>query len=38
MIAYPVVDSMTMLRRSIRRMRRYPSLTLFIAILPIVFR
>ena len=35
MIAYPVVDSMTMLRRSLRRMRRYPSLTFFIAALPI---
>ena len=37
MIAYPVVDSMTMLRRSLRRMRRYPSLTFFIAVLPVVF-
>ena len=37
MIAYPVVDSMTMLRRSLRRMRRYPSLTFFIAALPIIF-
>ncbi len=37
MIAYPVIDSMTMLRRSVRRMRRYPSLTFFIAVLPVVF-
>lgn len=28
-------DSATMLRRSLRRMRRYPSLTLFIALIPI---
>ncbi len=31
-----VTDSTTMLRRSLRRMRRYPSLTLFIAGIPIV--
>jgi len=37
MTASPVVDSLTMLRRSLRRMRRYPSLTFFIAIIPIVF-
>lgn len=30
-----LVDSSTMLRRSLRRMRRYPSLTLFIALIPI---
>ena len=39
MTAYPVVltDSATMLRRNLRRMRRYPSLTLFIAGIPVVF-
>jgi ABC-2 type transport system permease protein len=39
MITYaPVVaDSATMLRRSLRRMRRYPSLTFFIAGFPVVF-
>jgi ABC-2 type transport system permease protein len=38
MTTYPfvLVDSATMLRRSIRRMRRYPSLTFFIAVIPIV--
>ena len=37
MTAYVLTDSMTMLRRSLRRMRRYPSLTFFIAVLPVVF-
>ena len=39
MTAYPLVlaDSATMLRRNLRRMRRYPSLTLFIAGIPVVF-
>lgn len=39
MITYPLVlgDSATMLRRSLRRMRRYPSLTFFIAGFPVVF-
>ena len=37
MTTYAFVDSRTMLRRSLRRMRRYPSLTLFIAGLPVVF-
>ena len=39
MISYPVVvaDSATMLRRNLRRMRRYPSLTFFIAGIPVVF-
>jgi ABC-2 type transport system permease protein len=32
-----LTDSATMLRRNLRRMRRYPSLTLFIAGLPVVF-
>jgi ABC-2 type transport system permease protein len=36
MTAYFVTDSATMLRRSLRRMRRYPSLTFFIAIIPVV--
>jgi ABC-2 type transport system permease protein len=31
-----VTDSATMLRRNLRRMRRYPSLTLFIAGIPVV--
>src|SRR5580765_1922801 len=39
MTAYPLVvaDSATMLRRNLRRMRRYPSLTIFIAGTPVVF-
>ena len=39
MTASPMVlaDSATMLRRNLRRMRRYPSLTFFIAALPVVF-
>ena len=39
MTAYPYVlsDSATMLRRNLRHMRRYPSLTLFIAGTPVVF-
>ncbi|HEV8403943.1 MAG TPA: ABC transporter permease [Candidatus Limnocylindrales bacterium] len=39
MTAYPLVvaDSATMLRRNLRRMRRYPSLTVFIAGFPVVF-
>ncbi len=39
MTAYPIVltDSATMLRRNLRRMRRYPSLTFFIAGIPVVF-
>ena len=38
MTAYPYVltDSATMLRRNLRRMRRYPSLTIFIAGIPVV--
>jgi ABC-2 type transport system permease protein len=38
MTAYPYVmtDSATMLRRNLRRMRRYPSLTFFIAGIPVV--
>jgi ABC-2 type transport system permease protein len=37
MTAYVLSDSTTMLRRSLRRMRRYPSLTLFVAGIPVVF-
>jgi len=39
MTAYSLVlaDSATMLRRNLRRMRRYPSLTFFIAGIPVVF-
>jgi ABC-2 type transport system permease protein len=37
MTAFVVTDSTTMLRRSLRRMRRYPSLTMFVAGLPVVF-
>ena len=36
-LPYVVADSMTMLRRNLRHMRRYPSLTLFIAGIPVVF-
>ena len=38
MTAYPsaLSDSATMLRRNLRHMRRYPSLTLFIAGIPVV--
>ena len=36
MTAYALTDSATMLRRSLRRMRRYPSLTFFIAGIPVV--
>jgi ABC-2 type transport system permease protein len=32
-----LVDAATMLRRNLRRMRRYPSLTFFIAGIPVVF-
>ena len=34
--SYVLSDSATMLRRNLRRMRRYPSLTIFIAGLPVV--
>ena len=39
MTTYPLIlaDSATMLRRNLRRMRRYPSLTFFIAGMPVVF-
>jgi ABC-2 type transport system permease protein len=35
--AYALSDSAIMLRRNLRRMRRYPSLTFFIAAIPVVF-
>lgn len=35
--SFVLSDTSTMLRRNVRRMRRYPSLTFFIAGLPIVF-
>jgi len=36
MNALLIADSATMFRRSLRRMRRYPSLTFFIAVIPVV--
>jgi ABC-2 type transport system permease protein len=36
-LAYTVNDSTTMLRRNLRRLRRYPSLTLMLVGMPIVF-
>ncbi len=36
MTAYLIPDTATMFRRSLRRMRRYPSLTMFIAGIPVV--
>jgi ABC-2 type transport system permease protein len=36
-LAYTVGDSATMLRRNLRRLRRYPSLTLLLVGMPIVF-
>jgi ABC-2 type transport system permease protein len=35
-VAYTVTDSATMLRRNLRRLRRYPSLTLLLAGMPIM--
>jgi ABC-2 type transport system permease protein len=35
--AYAVRDSRTMLRRNLRHMWRYPSLTLMVAGLPVIF-
>jgi len=37
MTTHALTDSLTMLRRSLRRMRRYPSLTFFVIGLPVVF-
>ncbi len=36
-LAYTVSDSATMLRRNLRRLRRYPSMTLLLVGMPIVF-
>jgi len=36
-LAYTVTDSTTMLRRNLRRLRRYPSMTLLLVGMPIVF-
>jgi ABC-2 type transport system permease protein len=36
-LAYTVTDSTTLLRRNLRRLRRYPSLTLMLIGMPIVF-
>ena len=36
-LAYTIGDSATMLRRNLRRLRRYPSLTLLLVGMPIVF-
>ena len=36
MTTYLIPDSFTMLRRSLRRMRRYPSLTFFTAAIPVI--
>ncbi len=37
MNVHAITDSATMLRRSLRRMRRYPSLTFFVAAMPVLF-
>ncbi len=34
---YPVRDSLTMLRRNLRRMRRYPSMTIMLVGMPVIF-
>jgi ABC-2 type transport system permease protein len=36
MTSYFLTDSRTMVRRSFRRMRRYPSLTVFMALIPVL--
>jgi ABC-2 type transport system permease protein len=36
-LAYAARDSRTMLRRNLRRMRRYPAMTLMLVFLPVVF-
>jgi ABC-2 type transport system permease protein len=36
-MSYPVRDSVTMLRRNLKRMRRYPSMTVLLAAMPVVF-
>ncbi|HEY3710768.1 MAG TPA: ABC transporter permease, partial [Amycolatopsis sp.] len=36
-LAYTLTDSATMLRRNLRRLQRYPSMTLLLVGMPIVF-
>jgi ABC-2 type transport system permease protein len=36
-LAYTITDSRTLLRRNLRRLRRYPSMTLMLVGMPIVF-
>src|SRR5256885_7758652 len=36
-LAYTLIDSKTMLRRNLRRLQRYPSMTLLLVGMPIVF-
>ena len=36
-LAYTLTDSTTMLRRNLRRLQRYPSMTLLLVGMPIVF-
>jgi ABC-2 type transport system permease protein len=36
-LSYAVADSATMLRRNLRRLQRYPAMTLMVLIIPIVF-
>ena len=36
-LPYSIVDSATLLRRNLRRLRRYPSMTLLLVGMPIVF-
>jgi ABC-2 type transport system permease protein len=36
-MSYAVADSATMLRRNLRRMQRYPAMTLVIIMFPVVF-
>src|SRR5215204_7438510 len=36
-LAYAVRDSRTMLRRNLRRMRRYPAMTLTLVAIPVIF-
>ena len=36
-VSYAVADSATMLRRNLKRMRRYPAMTLMIIVVPVIF-
>ncbi len=36
-LSYAVADSATMLRRNLKRMQRYPAMTLMIIMVPVVF-